>query len=152
MCCLGNLHFNLTGWEGFILHDNSAAAGQNHDVEVLLLIVGLLVPLPHHIRVMGGNQSDLGEGEILSKENSEAENSQNPKSYRTDLHIGIPLSLSFEQSIKNSPTWLLSGEIIATDHVIRGAHPVEELCIHILSAAMIRDVNQIHVHRGTVWQ
>lgn len=65
VCCFGKLHLNLTGWEGLILHDNSAAAGQNHDVEVLLPVVGLLVPLPHHIRVMGGNQSDLKEGEIL---------------------------------------------------------------------------------------
>lgn len=79
VCCLGKLHLNLTGWEGLILHDNSAAAGQNHYVKVLLLIVGLLVPLPHHIRVMGGNQSDLREGEILSKENSEADNAQTLK-------------------------------------------------------------------------
>lgn len=58
-CCLNKLHLNLTGWEGLVLHDNSAAAGQDHDVEVLLLVVGLLVPLPHHVGVMGWNQSDL---------------------------------------------------------------------------------------------
>lgn len=56
---LNKLHLNLTGWEGLVLHYNSAAAGQDHDVEVLLFVVGLLVPLPHHIGVMRWNQSDL---------------------------------------------------------------------------------------------
>lgn len=59
ICSLNKLHLNLTGWEGLVLHDNSAAAGQDHDVEVLLFVVGLLVPLPHHISVMGWNQGDL---------------------------------------------------------------------------------------------
>lgn len=53
------LHLYLTSGERLILHDNSAAAGQDHDVELLLLVVGLLVPLPHHISVVGWNQSDL---------------------------------------------------------------------------------------------
>lgn len=53
------LHLNLTSREGLILHDNGAAAGQNHNVKVLLLVVGLLVPLPHDIGVVGRDQSDL---------------------------------------------------------------------------------------------
>lgn len=77
---------------------------------------------------------------------------QKLNSDKTDLHIGVPLGLSFKQGIKNSPTWLLSSEIIPTDHIVRGAHSVKELCIHILSAAMIRDVNQIHVHGRAVGQ
>lgn len=77
---------------------------------------------------------------------------QTPDSYRTDLHIGVPLGLSLKQGIKNSPAWLLSSEIVPADHIVRGAHSVEELCIHILGAAMIRDVNQIHVHGRAVGQ
>lgn len=53
------LQLNLAGREGFILHDYSAAASQHHDVEILLLLMGLLVPLPHNLWVMGRNQGDL---------------------------------------------------------------------------------------------
>ncbi len=70
----------------------------------------------------------------------------------TYLHIVSPLGLSFQQSIKDSPTGLLSCLIIATDHIVGGAHPLEELRIHILGTAVIRDVNQIHVHGRTVGQ
>lgn len=56
------LHFYLTSWEGFVLHDDSAAAGQYHDVQLLLLVVSLLVPLSHHISVMGWNKGDLTPG------------------------------------------------------------------------------------------
>lgn len=70
----------------------------------------------------------------------------------TYLQIVAPLGLSFQQSIKNSSTGLLSCEIIAADHIVRGAHSVKELSIHILSAAVIGDVNQIHVHGWAVRQ
>ena len=53
------LHLYLTSREGLILHDDGAAAGQDHDVQLLLLVVGLLVPLPHHVSVVGWNQGDL---------------------------------------------------------------------------------------------
>lgn len=53
------LHFYLTSWEGFVLHDDSAAAGQYHDVQLLLLVMSLLVPLSHHISVMGWNERNL---------------------------------------------------------------------------------------------
>lgn len=106
MCCLGKLHLNLTGWEGLILHDNSAAAGQNHDVELLLLIVGLLVPLPHHIRVVGGNQSDLREGEILSNENSEPENAKTLKATKRTCilvsHWAFPSSRALRTALLGS--------------------------------------------------
>lgn len=46
---LGFLQFYLACWEGLILHDHRAAARENHDVEVLLLLVGLLVPFSHHL-------------------------------------------------------------------------------------------------------
>jgi len=70
----------------------------------------------------------------------------------THLQIVSPLSLSFQQSIKDWPTGLMSSGIIATDHIVRGAHPLKELSIHILGIAVIRDVNQIHVHGRTVGQ
>lgn len=57
--CGTGLHLYLTSWEGLILHDDGAAAGQDHDVQLLLLVVSLLVPLPHHVCVVGWNQSDL---------------------------------------------------------------------------------------------
>lgn len=50
---------NLAGRERLVLHDHSAAGGQNHDVQVLLLLMGLLVPVPGHLCVMGWNQSHL---------------------------------------------------------------------------------------------
>lgn len=50
---------DLAGGEGLILHDDGTAGGQNHDVEVLLPLVGLLVPLPGHLSVVGWYQSHL---------------------------------------------------------------------------------------------
>lgn len=60
--CRTVLQLNLTSWKGLVLHDNCAAACQDHDVQLLLLVVSLLVPLPHYIRVMGWNQSNLRTG------------------------------------------------------------------------------------------
>jgi len=54
--------FDLAGREGLVLHDHGAAGGQNHDVQVLLPLVGLLVPLPGHLRVVGRDQSHLTGG------------------------------------------------------------------------------------------
>lgn len=70
----------------------------------------------------------------------------------TYLQIVAPLSLSFQQSIKDSPAGLLSCLIIATDHIVKGAHPLKELSIHILGTAVIGDVNQIHVHGRAIGQ
>lgn len=53
------LELNLAGGERFILHDDSAAGGQDHDVELLLALVCLLVPLASHFCVMGRNQRHL---------------------------------------------------------------------------------------------
>lgn len=53
------LKLNLAGRERLILHDNCAAAGQDHDVQLLLLLVGLLVPFPHDLSVMCRNQCHL---------------------------------------------------------------------------------------------
>lgn len=43
---------DLARREGLVLHHHGAAAGQNHDVQVLLFFMGVLVPLPHHLRVV----------------------------------------------------------------------------------------------------
>lgn len=51
---------NLAGWEGLILHDHSAAASQDQDVQLLLLLMSLLVPLTSYLRVMSRDQSHLG--------------------------------------------------------------------------------------------
>lgn len=50
---------DLAGREGLVLHDYGAAGGQNHDVQVLLPLVGLLVPVPGHLGVVGRDQSHL---------------------------------------------------------------------------------------------
>lgn len=50
---------NLAGWERLILHDHSAAARQNQDVQLLLLLVSLLVPLASDFCVMSRDQSHL---------------------------------------------------------------------------------------------
>lgn len=50
---------DLAGREGLVLHDYGAAGGQNHDVQVLLPLMGLLVPVPGHFCVVGWNQSHL---------------------------------------------------------------------------------------------
>lgn len=68
--------------------------------------------------------------------------------HKTHLQIGFPPALSFQQSIKDSPAGLLSCQVIAADHIVGGTHPVEKLCINILSTAVVGDVNQIHVHGG----
>lgn len=54
-----NSELNLAGREGLVLHDYGAAGGQNHDVQVLLPLMGLLVPVPGHLRVVGRDQSHL---------------------------------------------------------------------------------------------
>lgn len=54
-----DLELDLAGRERLVLHHNRAAAGQNHDVQLLLLLVGLLVPIPHHFSVMGRDQCHL---------------------------------------------------------------------------------------------
>lgn len=51
---------NLAGWKGLILHDHGAAASQDQDVQLLLLLMSLLVPLTSYLSVMGRNQSHLG--------------------------------------------------------------------------------------------
>lgn len=52
---------NLAGWEGLILHDHGAAARQDQNIQLLLLLMSLLVPLTSHLRVMSRDQSHLGE-------------------------------------------------------------------------------------------
>lgn len=51
---------NLAGWEGLILHDHGAAARQDQNVQLLLLLMSLLVPLTSHLRVVSRDQSYLG--------------------------------------------------------------------------------------------
>lgn len=53
------LKLDLAGWKRLILHDNGAAGGQNHDVELLLPFMGLLVPLASDLSVVGGDQRHL---------------------------------------------------------------------------------------------
>lgn len=53
------LKLNLAGGERLVLHDHGAAGGQHHDVELLLLLVRLLVPVPGHLCVVGGDQGHL---------------------------------------------------------------------------------------------
>lgn len=50
---------DLAGREGLILHDYGAAGSQNHDIQILLPLVGLLVPVPGHLCIMGRDQSHL---------------------------------------------------------------------------------------------
>lgn len=50
---------DLAGGEGLVLHDDGAAGGQNHDVQILLPLVGLLVPVPSHLGIVGWDQSHL---------------------------------------------------------------------------------------------
>lgn len=72
---------DLARWEGLILHDHSAAAGQNHDVEVLLFLMGVLVPVPHHLRVVRGDEGHLEETEhhIETKEPNNKSSNIEPK-------------------------------------------------------------------------
>lgn len=58
----GGSELDLAGREGLVLHDDGAAGGQNHDVQVLLPLVSLLVPVPGHLRVVGRDQSHLTQG------------------------------------------------------------------------------------------
>lgn len=55
----GSLKLDLAGGERLVLHDHGAARGQDHDVQLLLPLVRLLVPFPSHLGVMGGDQRDL---------------------------------------------------------------------------------------------
>lgn len=57
------LKLDLAGGERLVLHDNGAAGGQDHDVELLLLLVCLLVPVSGHLSVVGGDQRHLRETE-----------------------------------------------------------------------------------------
>lgn len=61
------LKLNLAGRERLILHDNSAAGGQDHDVELLLPLMCLLVPVTGHLCVMGGDQRHLRGRERIRK-------------------------------------------------------------------------------------
>lgn len=47
-----NLELYFAGWEWLVLHHYCAAAGQDHDVQLLLLLMGLLIPLTGHFSVM----------------------------------------------------------------------------------------------------
>lgn len=58
------LKLDLAGGEGLILHDHGAAGGQDHDVELLLPLMGLLVPVAGHLRVVGGDEGHLGPGKV----------------------------------------------------------------------------------------
>lgn len=53
------LKFNFAGREGLILHDHCAAAGQDHYVQILLLLVSLLIPVAGHLCVMSRDQGHL---------------------------------------------------------------------------------------------
>ena len=70
---MGGSELDLAGGEGLVLHDHGAAGGQHHDVELLLLLVGLLVPLPGHLCVMGGDQSHLVDTTSRERESQSAD-------------------------------------------------------------------------------
>lgn len=53
------LKLDLAGGERLILHDDGAAGGQDHDVELLLPLVGLLVPVAGHLCVVGRYEGHL---------------------------------------------------------------------------------------------
>ena len=55
------LKLDLAGGERLVLHNNGAAGGQDHDVEFLLPLMSLLVPVTGHLCVMGGDQRDLSD-------------------------------------------------------------------------------------------
>lgn len=57
--CPRSSELDLAGGEGLILHDYGAAGGQNHDVELLLPLVRLLVPFTGHLSVVGGDERHL---------------------------------------------------------------------------------------------
>lgn len=59
---------NFACREGLVLHDHGAAGGQDHDVEVLLSLVGLLIPVPGHLRVMSRDQSHLESSQLQESE------------------------------------------------------------------------------------
>lgn len=50
---------DLAGWKGLVLHHHGAAASQDQDIQLLLLLMRLLVPLTSNLRVMSGDQSHL---------------------------------------------------------------------------------------------
>lgn len=111
--CWTGLHLYLTSREGLILHDDSAAARQDHDVELLLLVVGLLVPLPHHISVMGWNQSDLTQER---RKVSELKHSENSSIILTTKMIFVFLSLLPFQCLHAELSSITSGfSQMATD-------------------------------------
>lgn len=58
----GSLELDLAGGKRLILHDDGAAGGQDHDVELLLLLMCLLVPFTSHLCVVGGDQRHLRGG------------------------------------------------------------------------------------------
>ncbi len=58
-----NLELYFAGWECLVLHHNCAAAGQDHDVQLLLLLMGLLIPFAGHFCVMSRYQCYLQIGQ-----------------------------------------------------------------------------------------
>lgn len=67
----------------------------------------------------------------------------------THLKVLPPLGLALQQGIQHSPAWLAIGRVIPTDHIVGCTHSSEEVKISSLATAMIRDVGEIHIYRGT---
>lgn len=63
------------------------------------------------------------------------------------LHVAAPLSLSFQQSVQDSPAGLLSSRVIPTHHVVGRPYSLEKFHINILTIAVVRNVAQVQIHR-----
>lgn len=56
---LSDLELDLASRKGLILHDNSGAGGQDQKVQLVLDLVGLLVPVSEGFRVCRRDQGHL---------------------------------------------------------------------------------------------
>ena len=62
--------------------------------------------------------------------------------------VGSPLSLPVQQRVEDTATRFAARAVVPADHVVRRADALEELLVHVLGAAVVGDVGQIHVDGG----
>ena len=58
------------------------------------------------------------------------------------LFLVLPGFLGFKESVEDLPTWLN-----ATEDIVAGSDPLEELCIGVVTGSMVGNVGQVQPHR-----
>lgn len=139
---------DLAGGEGLVLHDYGAAGCQDHDVEVLLPLVGLLVPIPGHVRVVGRDQGHLQlEGKQRGSVTGAGTGGSAAYPEPSYLQVGAPLSFPVQQRVQNPAARLTATTVVPTHHIVRRPHPPKKLLVHVLGTAVIGHIGQVHIHR-----